>query len=244
MIVCVHAKSYIMLYCSVYFISLFGTNALHFVWRRHSQYIFEKNTVLLVWIYLKLVLINNRSASNHVKVWHQLRAKSVPEQIVTNWHAFTQFFDAYMIPQKLLKCWLVDWALGYRFSWNFNQNSYLFIEYNAVSTAKCIFNPPWYVNPHCTFPRIRICVDTRAMAKSEWPIPTHPYIYTEICFHISPMQICLYTSARCKQPSGEFSCPGGSLVCAVCWAVSLVPIRFWRIGHDRMVSTLNTAVGE
>ena len=148
MIVCVYAKSYIMLYCSVYFISLFGTIALHFVWRRHSQYIFEKKTILLVWIYLKLVVINNKSASIHVKVWHQLRAKSVPEQIVTNRHAFTQFFDAYMIPPKLLKWWLVDWALGYRFSWNFNQNSYIFIEYNAVSTAKCTFNRPWYVNPH------------------------------------------------------------------------------------------------
>ena len=52
----------------------------------------------LILIYLKLVLINNRSASINVLVWHQWRAKSVPEPIAINKHAFTQFCDAYMLP--------------------------------------------------------------------------------------------------------------------------------------------------
>ena len=51
-------------------------------------------------------------------------------------------------------------------------------------------------------------------------------------------------SARCKPPCSEAPFPLriSSLLCRVCDTIHLVPIRFWRMGHGRMVSMLDTAV--
>ena len=54
----------------------------------------------------------------------------------------------------------------------------------------------------------------------------------------------LYASARCKKPRGESFLPRiGSLLQPMCDTAQLVTIRFWRMGHGRVVKTLATTAG-
>ena len=56
--------------------------------------------------------------------------------------------------------------------------------------------------------------------------------------------VFLLANARCKQPSGElFLLRVGLLLCLVCDAIWLVPVRFWRTGPGWVVRTLGIIAG-
>ena len=72
-------------------------------------------------------------------ILNSLRPSDAYMHRLTNHHWFRQWLVAWTAPSHSLnQCWnIVNWTLRNKLQWNFNRNSYIFIQENALENVVC-----------------------------------------------------------------------------------------------------------
>ena len=97
---------------------------------------------------------------------------------------------------------------------------------------------------HVRVPKLATGIQHMKQFVNDWHLPC--YHCREACAHVSCIQKqYAYASARCKQPRSQvMNSPAliGTLLCAVCLTIGLVPFSFWRLSFVDLLGTLPTVM--